>query len=278
MVDGVSSLSLGVVATFVPLSLGLLAPKILVKRPNTKVTVWLVSAAAGVVFWFFLDVMLDAVELDVNQGFSRSYTLLEVGSHVALALTFALGVGLLFGLERRLSSFSHSSSPLTGGKGREDDPTRDPPFEGLSFAVAGMAALAVGFHALGEGVAIGSSLPYSSDILSAIGGFLPGVAYFLHKLLEGFVIGVFALVSSAASIRKIGMLVAVSGVPTVIGFFVGFPAILDPTYFFALGGAGALYIEIKLVPLFSRRDRSYASILPLLLGFYAMYFAGLFHS
>ena len=95
MVDVATSLSLGVVATFVPLSLGLLAPKILVKRPNTKVTVWLVSAAAGVVFWFFLDVMLDAVELDVNQGFSRSYTLLEVGSHVALALTFALGVGLL---------------------------------------------------------------------------------------------------------------------------------------------------------------------------------------
>ena len=278
MVDVTVSLSLGVLATFVPLSVGLLAPKILAKRPSTKVTLWLVAAAAGVIFWFFLDVMGDAVELDVNQGFSRSYTPLEVTAHVILALTFALGVGLLFGLEKRLSSPSYSSPTSAGAESRGVDSTRNSPFDGLSFAVATVAALAVGFHALGEGVDIGSGLPYSSDILGAIGGFLPGLAYVLHKVLEGFVIGVFALISSAVSIRKIGILVALSGIPTVIGFFVGLPGILDPSYFFALGGAGALYIEIKLVPLFSRRDRVYASILPLLLGFYAMYFAGLFHS
>ena len=149
---------------------------------------------------------------------------------------------------------------------------------GITFAIAAVAALGIGFHALGEGLIIGASLPSAADIFGAIGGLLPGFAYVLHKLLEGFVIGAFAVAASATSLRKIGILAALSGIPTVIGFFIGIPSALDSSYFFALGGAGAVYVELKLIPIIYGSGRLYTSVAPFLLGFYSMYFAGLFHS
>ncbi len=267
MVDLVTALGAGVVSTFLPLFGGILIPLQFVRLRPARSNDWLAAVSSGIVFWFFLDVMGDAALLDVNQGFRGDYT------HPILALMFALGIVALLGLERR---FSPASVPQSLSSQKEAPKVAS--VNKMTFAVAAMAALGIGFHALGEGVDIGSAIPNSPDILRAIGGLLPGVAYVLHKLLEGFVVGVFALFSGVVSMRRVGVLGVISGIPTVVGFFTGLPNALDPSYFFALGGAGAIYIELKLVPLFSRSARPYGYLVPLLLGFYAMYFAGLFHS
>lgn len=266
MVDFATAVTLGIVATFVPLVVGLLLPKGLARLRSPYATVWLAAFSAGVIFWFFLDVMGDAAQLGVNQGFGGSYT------HVALASSFVLGIAVLFGFERRFSRarivWSTDESPQMRSIASD-----------ITFVIATVAALGIGFHALGEGMAIGHTLPSAVDVYDAIGGPYPGVAYVLHKLLEGFVIGTFAVIAAATRLRHIAMLTGLAGIPTIIGFFVGLPPrSYDSTYMFALGGAGAVYVEMKLIPVLARSGRFYAAIIPLLLGFYAMYVAGLFHS
>jgi len=268
-VDLPTALGAGVLATFVPLYVGLFVPRVLTMgRRGPRAAAFLAAASAGIIFWFFVDVMLEAAQLDVNQGFrATDYT--RAASHIVLALLFAAGLSALFFLDLRF----RPKRP----EGQVESPGTGIPLK-LTFAIATMAALGIGLHALGEGVDIGSSLPNSANILDAIGGLLPGVAYVLHKLLEGFVVGVFAVLAGSISGRKLGILGLVSGAPTIIGFFVGLPSVLDAAYFFAMGAAGAVYIEIKLLPFFARTRFEYASVIPLLLGFYSIYVAGLFHS
>jgi len=269
LVELVSAFLAGILATFVPLFIGLFIPNGLLKvRAGPRAQVFLAAFSVGIIFWFFLDVMGDAALLDVNQGF-RADDYYQAASHIVLALLFAIGLGILVMLDRRFRK------PGTGENTAESN-RMGMPFT-LTFAIASVAALGIGFHSLGEGIGIGSNLPNSADILEAIGGILPGVAYVLHKFLEGFVVGVFAVLASAVSARKLGILGIISGVPTVIGFILGLPSGLDSSYFFAMGAAGAVYIEIRLLPLIFRGRFQYFSVVPLLLGFYAMYFAGLFH-
>ena len=272
MVDLATALGVGIIATFVPLLAGLVLPKYVAKLNYQHITIWLVATATGIIFWFFIDVMNDATQLDIIAGFGNG---LGDYTHPILALSFALGVGILFGLERR---YSTSKLVATSNNNPQLQSKWGPAISGMTFAIAGIAALGIGFHAFGEGMDIGTSLPGAPDIIGAIGGFYPGIAYVLHKLLEGFVVGVFAVVASARSVRKIGILAVLSGVPTVIGFFIGLPSVLPSSYFFALGGAGAVYVELKLIPILAQSGKLYASVVPLLLGFYAMYFAGLFHN
>lgn len=271
MVDVASSLGLAVIATFVPLLVGLLLPRTLLRPMGSQFTIWVVGAAAGIMLWFFFDVMGAAAQLGVNQGFGGDFT------QVILATMFAVGVTFLFGLDKRLSTKlsavipSHQIGPLETG---------------ITLTSAAVVALGIGFHAIGEGVYIADAVSYSSTtgIIFVIGGLWPGVAYVLHKAMEGFVIGVFGVLASALSLRRVGIFVLLSGLPMIVGFFIGYLSlvttsllVLDSTYFFALGGAVTVYVEMRLLPILSRGGL-YASVPAFLLGFYAMYLAALFHS
>ncbi|MCL4519415.1 MAG: hypothetical protein M1587_09475 [Thaumarchaeota archaeon] len=267
MVNILVDFALTVLATFIPLYLGLYF-SVLAGKSSRKGVVLFAALSSGIMFWFFLDVMNDSALLDVNEGFSGNYT------HVLLASLFAVSVLLLFGLDR------HFASSI----GRAQAP--DPPQVSLSysatsnivtFSVAAIVALGIGFHALGEGFEIGAIAPNSASIIEAIGGLGPGIAYVIHKILEGFVIGVFALIGRSSKVRNLGILGLIAGIPTLIGFPMGLQLLTDPTYFFALGGAATIYVEYKLVPIFVQSELKYVSILPALLGFYLMYLAGLFH-
>lgn len=154
----------------------------------------------------------------------------------------------------------------------------------LSYGTALLVALGIGLHSLGEGVEIGSLIAYSyavagasSNLITAIGGLGSGVAYLLHKLLEGFVIGVFA---AAVKIRlgRNFVLGLIAGIPTLIGLAVALMVPVDSTVFFAAGAAAVIYIEYKLIPNLTRGDRAVLYLAFFLLGFYLMYLAGLFHS
>ena len=128
------------------------------------------AIASGIMCWSFVDIMNDAALLGVNQGFGGGLV------HVFLAGVFAVALVVLFWLDR-----------LSGIKGRGKG--RDIM---LSYGTALVVALGVGFHSLGEGVEIGSLVGYSyaiagisSNLITAIGGLASGLAYLMHKFLEG---------------------------------------------------------------------------------------------
>jgi len=207
--------------------------------------------------------MNDAALLDVNQGFSGGLL------HVLVAGLFALGIVLLFLLDRFSASVvSHRTANRTLG---------------VTYVIVLLVALGIGFHSLGEGVEIGSLISYSNlanpeaNLVTAIGGLGSGVAYVLHKFLEGFVIGVFAVAANIRFARRLAVGL-VAGIPTIIGLIASLYVSVDAAYFFALGGAAVIYIEAKLIPNFVRRDSILLYVAVWLLGFYLMYLAGLFHS
>lgn len=242
-----------VAATFLSLFVGLFVP-VLVASGSRRRTTMFAAVSSGLMFWFFLDVMNDAVLLDVNRGFAGGL------EHVAIFLLFPLGVILLFGFER-VTARSRFGSGVSG----------------VAFTIAALVALGIGFHAMGEGIEIGSLVPTASSIIDSVGGFGPGIAYVLHKFLEGIVVGTFAIYGKART-RWVPILGLISGIPTVIGLLLALVTPINAAYFFALGGAAAVYIECKTIPNFMTREKgSLSNALLLLLGFCLMYVAGLFH-
>ncbi len=257
MPDMMMNFAVGVAATFIPLFAGLFVPFAIAK--NSLTSRILMAASSGIMFWFFLDVMNEAVLLDVNQRFTGGF------AQALLAGSFAVGLLLLFGLER--------FSKATSDEGRRKNGAR---FVGLSFTVAALVALGIGFHALGEGVEIGSLIASAASMVDAIGGLGSGVAYVLHKLLEGFVIGTFAAVTRLKPLRVVS-LGLISGLPTIIGLLLAISMPLNSTFFFALGGTATIYVEYKLIPNVANRDNTLLYVVAALLGFYSMYLAGLLH-
>jgi zinc transporter ZupT len=176
---------------------------------------------------------------------------------------------ILFGLDR------FSALRFRGKKGS---------WIGLSYATAILVAVGVGFHSFGEGVEIGSLISYSyalnqssSSLIASIGGSGSGVAYVLHKFLEGFVIGVFASAAETRFARNL-VLGLLAGIPTAIGLTLALAMPVDSTVFFAVGAAATIYIVYKLIPNLASQEDALLHVAVLLLVFYLMYLAGLFHS
>jgi zinc transporter ZupT len=248
-----------ILSTFLFLYLGVVAPFLLLGKSAARLTV-LAAVAAGITFWSFVDLMNDAALLGVNQGFTGGFT------HFLLASLFALTLVGWFWLDQRLDR----------GKGRSRVT--------LTYATALLVALGIGLHSLGEGVEVGSLIGYamqtnptSSSLVNAIGGFGSGAAYLLHKFLEGFVVGVFAIVAKARFGRNV-LLGLLAGTPTMIGLMLAFVMPVDATVFFAIGAGVAVYIEYKLLPTLGGQKKVLVYIFAMLVGFYLMYLAGLFHS
>jgi zinc transporter, ZIP family len=255
-----------VIATFICLYLGIFTPSLIAGKFVSRLTI-LMAVASGIMCWSFIDIMNDAALIGVNQGFSLTLV------HVLLPGLFAVVVLFLFWLDRLSTSTGRRR-----GHGIM-----------LSYGTALLVALGIGFHSLGEGVEVGSLIGYSyalagasSNLIRAIGGLASGLAYLMHKFLEGFVIGIFAAAVKARLVRNfyLGLL---AGLPTAIGLTIALFVPIDSTIFFAGGAAAVIYILYKLVSnLFSQSHRprydDFFYILFFLLGFYLMYFAGLFHS
>jgi zinc transporter ZupT len=250
-----------IVATFSALYVGILSPA-LVAGDSKKRLIILMALASGVIFWSFLDLMNDAALLGVNQGFSGGLT------HALIAALFAVTVLALFWLDRAFSETRRGSGHAAT----------------LSYVTAVLVAIGIGSHSLGEGIEIGSLIGYSFlinpssvNLMGAIGGIGSGVAYLLHKFLEGFVIGVFATAVGTRSGRNI-LLGLLSGVPTVMGLGVALVIPIDATVFFGIGAAAAFFIEYRLIQNLVHQRFAMVYVWAWFLGFYLMYLAALFHS
>jgi zinc transporter, ZIP family len=142
--------------------------------------------------------------------------------------------------------------------------------------VAGLIALGIGLHNLGEGLAIGTS--YATGEI-ALGTFLL-IGFLLHNTTEGLGI-VTPLAEERTSLGALVLLGALAGVPTVLGAWFGafaYSPILT-TLFFAIGVGAIVAVVYELWRLFHRRAgaglTAPLNAAGLLLGMLIMYATGL---
>lgn len=144
------------------------------------------------------------------------------------------------------------------------------------FYVAGLIALGIGLHNLGEGLAIGTS--YASGEI-ALGTFLV-IGFLLHNTTEGLGI-VTPLAHERPRLGSLVLLGVLAGVPTVLGAWIGgFTYSPAWTAFFLAVGAGAIaQVVYELGRLFVRRSGGGLSaplnVAGLLAGMLIMYGTGL---
>jgi zinc transporter ZupT len=250
-----------VVSTFLALYVGIFTPLLFAGKSARRLAV-LMAVASGVMFWSFLDLMDDAALLGVNEGFTGGL------AHLLVATLFAATVLVLFWLDGALQPTRRRNTYAVA----------------ITYVTAALVAIGIGSHSFGEGVEIGSLIGYSVlanpssvNLITAIGGLGSGVAYIMHKLLEGFTIGVFAAAANTRWGRNL-VLGLVAGLPTAIGLSVALFVPVDATVFFGIGAAAVIYIEYKLIANLVRERLSLLLVLALLFGFYLMYLAALFHS
>jgi zinc transporter, ZIP family len=142
--------------------------------------------------------------------------------------------------------------------------------------VAGLIALGIGLHNLGEGLAIGTS--YATGEI-ALGTFLV-VGFLLHNTTEGLGI-VSPLADQTPRPGWLIFLGALAGVPTVLGAWLG-GFTYSPvwtTVFFAVGAGAIAQVVYELWRLFARRSglglTAPLNATGLLLGMLVMYATGL---
>jgi hypothetical protein len=270
MIDFPTSFAEFVIATFVPLYVGMLLIAVLRWKLHVS-TRYLSAFAIGLLFWFFLDTLNDAIQLGVNEGYSFGF------EHTALLLLFLLGflsLVLLSGIPMRRGTMGASqSTALTTGV---------------------LVALGMGFHGIGEGLEFGGTSAGTSalTVLDAIGGYGGGLAYVLHKFLEAtIVMTVFAclLASERVDLRKqvshIMILGLMFGVPSALGEIIGYYAPIDASYSYALGGGAALFVALLVVRSIWgdawKGGLTYSEyvrmMLAVLVGFLCLYGAAMFH-
>jgi hypothetical protein len=124
-----------------------------------------------------------------------------------------------------------------------------------------LIAVGIGLHNLGEGVAIGSS--YATGAL-ALGAFLI-VGFAIHNTTEGLAI-VAPIASAVPSLKRLGVLGLIAGLPAVLGAWIGAAAFNTSVAAFLFGmGAGAI-VQVVVALLPTLRDGAGRTLHPAAVG------------
>jgi len=257
-------------ATLIPIYAGMFS--VIVIGEVTKVrTRYLSAFALGLLLWFFFDTMNDAIQLGVNEGYTFDF------HQTCLVLLFVTGFLLL---------------TLLGGRTRVRDSLTGN--NESSILVGLLAALGMGIHGFGEGLEFGALAAGTQavTVVDAIGGVGGGISYFLHKLLESTIVVVVFLAAArtlSVTTQKQGRQIAVIGltfsIPSIVGEAIAYYMPMNATYFFAMGAGAALSVALYVInPIYGGRpeDIDFSQWMGIsfsvLLGFFLLYGAALFHS
>jgi ZIP family zinc transporter len=141
--------------------------------------------------------------------------------------------------------------------------------------LAGLIALGIGLHNLGEGLAIGSA--YATGEM-ALGSFLV-IGFLIHNTTEG--LGIVApIAGERPRLRHLALLGLVAGVPTIFGAWIG-GLTYSPlwiTLFLAVGAGAIAQVVYEVWRLLGRREGGAFTPLNtggLILGLMLMYITGL---
>ncbi|NGP77367.1 ZIP family metal transporter [Balneolaceae bacterium YR4-1] len=175
---------LGIYIGVIPVALGLLFYPYLRTLGSTGIN-FLLTLTIGLLFYLLIDTLQEGFEMSQQvAGVFNGNLLVWVTAGVAFLIIFALG--------RR------------GGKAPE----------GLSLST--YLALGIGFHNLGEGLAVGAAMASGE---AALGSFLV-VGFTLHNLTEG--IGIAApLLNRKTKFRTFVFLTLLAGLPAAFGTLIG---------------------------------------------------------
>jgi zinc transporter ZupT len=200
--------------------------------------------ALGFMMIFFTDLIDDSGGLGESLGLTMSPT------QITLAALFVLGFGVFM-----MSSLKGTASPSS---------------------IAYFVAAAIGLHALGEGIVVGSNFVGQMQIeeLSTV---IQGLSFALHKLLEGFTISIFF--PSNPRLRNVLIAALLGGIPLLIGIPLGilaYPFILA-NFLFAAGAGAAVFVILKIALLIGQNRPDITTILGFLVGFLIVYVAALIH-
>jgi len=214
---------------------------------GTRTRVALAFFAVGVLAFIFVDVMGHAIAIveAAVEGFKDESSSLghAILLTAMLGTGFALGLGGLGALERRLRDARDQLPPISGGAVDVLDPELVIRQEQAARARAlrtGMTiAAAIGLHNFAEGLAIGVSANAGDIGLATV--LIIGFA--LHNATEGFGI-VGPLGEVRPSWKWLGLAGLVGGAPTFLGAMLGYSVSSEPLElaFYALAGGAILYV------------------------------------
>ena len=199
---------------------------------------------------FFLDFISNASSLGISLGLRVS------GTQVLLVLSFSIGaIGIAF-LKHRF-----------GRLGQVND------FLPLAY----LAALALSFHSLAEGLLIGSDMKIAG-LSTGIGTVAQAFSFFLHKFFEGFTISVFFV--PRIRLRDFVATTLLSSLPAAIGAPLGLLGVAGEiaTYLFSVSAGATIFLLTRYVPIAFSARRDTEAMLLTIVGFLAVYSAALIHN
>jgi ZIP family zinc transporter len=232
---------LGIYVGVIPIALGMLWLPWVRRIPPA----WLRAVMAltvGLLAFLAVDATLEGLQIagEGSQAFGGA------------ALVF-LGIGVAYLLLSGVSAWISDRAERTRAseRGGADRGAR----------LALLIAIGIGLHNLGEGVAIGSS--YASGAL-ALGAFLV-IGFAIHNTTEGLAI-VAPVARSRPSLRRLGVLGLVAGLPAVAGAWIGAAAFNTSVaaFLFGLGAGAIIQVVVTLLP--SLRDGAGRTLHPVAVG------------
>ena len=241
--DVLTAMALVLAATFVPLIVGSSVGVLLGGFVDKRI---MAALGVGILAWLFIDLMSDAIQLDVAQGFGGGWT------QVALVLGFIATFVVLVILDKGFSSPG-----------------------GLPLVVALLAAVSLGLHSGGEAMDIGSGLA-STGLGSMLGS--ETIAFITHKAIEGLMLSAFLVAgTSKPSLKNAALVSGVVGVMATVVTPLGYFAVLPSTYLLAMASGANVYMLLRLAPQAMGEDRTKLAV-AFCVGFLLIYFAALLHS
>jgi zinc transporter, ZIP family len=214
---------LGLYVGVIPVALGMLWLPFVRRIDATWIRV-LLAATVGLLAFLAVDATLEALEI-AGQGAQA------LGGAGLVALGAGLAYLTLAAVSARVSA-RHSDADAAGAS-----PQR----------LAGLVALGIGLHNLGEGLAIGSA--YATGAL-ALGTFLV-VGFAIHNTTEGLaIVAPLGRSGARASVGRLAALGLLAGGPAVVGAWIGAAAFTPSLAAFLLGvGVGAIaQVIVQIAP------------------------------
>jgi zinc transporter, ZIP family len=214
---------LGIYVGVIPVALGMLWLPFVRRVDATWVRV-LLAATVGLLGFLAVDATLEALEI-AGQGPQA------LGGAGLVALGAGLAYLALAAVSARVSARTSDASAAGASPQR----------------LAGLVALGIGLHNLGEGLAIGSA--YATGAL-ALGAFLV-VGFAIHNTTEGLaIVAPLGRSGTRASVGRLAVLGLLAGGPAVLGAWIGAAAFTPSLAAFLLGvGVGAIaQVIVQIAP------------------------------
>jgi zinc transporter ZupT len=214
---------LGLYVGVIPVALGMLWLPFVRRVDATWIRV-LLAATVGLLGFLAVDATLEALEI-AGEGAQAlgGAGLVALGAALAYLTLAAVSSGVS---KRQAKADAAGASPLR---------------------MAGLVALGIGLHNLGEGLAIGSA--YATGAL-ALGTFLV-VGFAIHNTTEGLaIVAPLGRGGVRASVGRLAALGLLAGAPAVLGAWIGAAAFTPSLAAFLLGvGVGAIaQVIVQIAP------------------------------